>query len=178
MADKKDTDAVSEEDAKTAAPETETAPKAKAAPKTKAAPKAKADSKTKAAPKAKAASKTKAAPKAEAAPEAETAPESKATPEAKPAPKAETAPEAAPEAAKPSEPLRSLADLGAAIWRPAVASLLAASVLWAVTLSAWWPVRPAPAMGVAMLVYGLVYALLLVGLPGGWTRLREWREQR
>jgi PST family polysaccharide transporter len=63
-------------------------------------------------------------------------------------------------------PLR-LRDLGAAIWRPAAASLLAASLLFALTVSPWWPQRPAAAIGAGLLIYGLVYSLLLVGLPGG-----------
>jgi O-antigen/teichoic acid export membrane protein len=81
-------------------------------------------------------------------------------------------------------PLR-LGDLGAAIWRPAAASLLAASLLAAVTASPWWPGRPAPAIGGGVLVYGAVYALLLVGLPGGRACLAQvatlrsmWRDPR
>jgi PST family polysaccharide transporter len=70
-------------------------------------------------------------------------------------------------------PLR-LGDLGAAIWRPAVASLLAASILAAVTLSDWWPGQTASAIGVGLLIYGIVYMLLLIAL-GGARIVREIR---
>jgi O-antigen/teichoic acid export membrane protein len=61
----------------------------------------------------------------------------------------------------------TLGDLGAALWRPAAASLLAAAVLWAATQSGAWPVSSAARIGAALPVYAVAYGLLLVLLPGG-----------
>jgi O-antigen/teichoic acid export membrane protein len=61
----------------------------------------------------------------------------------------------------------TLGDLGAAVWRPAAASVLAAVVLWAATMSQAWPVSSAGRIGTGLPVYAAVYGLLLVLLPGG-----------
>jgi PST family polysaccharide transporter len=61
----------------------------------------------------------------------------------------------------------TLGDLGAALWRPAVASLLAAALLGAATTSAPWPVSPAARIAVGLPTYVAFYGLLLLLLPGG-----------
>jgi PST family polysaccharide transporter len=61
----------------------------------------------------------------------------------------------------------TLGDLGAAVWRPAAASLLAAVVLWAASMSQAWPVSSAARIGAGLPVYAAAYGLLLVLLPGG-----------
>ena len=61
----------------------------------------------------------------------------------------------------------TLGDLGSALWRPAAASVLAAVVLWAATMSQAWPVSAAARIGAGLPVYAAAYGLLLVLLPGG-----------
>jgi O-antigen/teichoic acid export membrane protein len=67
----------------------------------------------------------------------------------------------------------TLGDLGAAIWRPAAASLIAAALLWAVSTSSAWPVESGPRLAAGLPVYGAAYGLLLVLLPGGRSCLAQ-----
>ncbi|MHC4219755.1 MAG: lipopolysaccharide biosynthesis protein [Planctomycetota bacterium] len=61
----------------------------------------------------------------------------------------------------------TIGDLGAALWRPAAASLLAATGLWIATMSASWPVTSGARIAMGLLVYAAIYGPLLVLLPGG-----------
>jgi O-antigen/teichoic acid export membrane protein len=61
----------------------------------------------------------------------------------------------------------TLGDLGAAVWRPAAASLLAAALLWSLTTSGAWPDSSAARIAAGLPIYAALYGLLLVLLPGG-----------
>jgi len=69
-------------------------------------------------------------------------------------------------------PIR-LRDAGAAVARPATASLVAGAATWTATMSPTWPTLPAWRLAAGLVVYAASYLCLLTVLPGGRAWLAE-----